>query len=466
MFFDRENELKRLNERYEEKKAQLIIMYGRRRVGKTELVQEFSRDKPHIYFLADLSSEKEQLELFSEKIWLCTQDESLIDNPFSGWHALLAYLKKLASDRQLIVVIDEYQYLQSSNRAMASIIQKAWDEGLRQSSIFLVLCGSYISFIEQELLAYKSPLYGRRTGQFYIEPMGFYQACQFFESYAIEDKIRAFGILGGMPAYLLQFDEKKSIAQNIEAAFLYSDTFLNNEARFLLMEELKEPRNYFSILKAVALGKTRINDIAQTSGLERGTVVKYLDVLQNLRIVHRDLPATETNPEKSRKGMYIIRDNYLRFWFRFIMPNQGFIAENRQDFLLNDRILPYLDQFLGPVFEKICIEYVKNLNRTQALPLEIERIGRYWKGETEIDIVAYTADRKRAFVGECKWSTKKVGTNILDNLIVKAAALEKEIGFHEIYYGLFSRAGFTDGLMQLNRPDVLLFDLNALNIFF
>jgi hypothetical protein len=462
MFFNRQSELQRLNERYAGKKAQLLIMYGRRRVGKTELLKEFVRDKAHIYFLADLSSEKEQLQEFTERIRLFSQDASLVENPFANWRALFAYVRKLAQNQPLVVIIDEYQYLQSSNRAMAAMLQKAWDEELKNSSIFLILCGSYVSFIEQELLAYKSPLYGRRTGQFYIEPLNFYQAGEFFAGFSMEDKVRAFGILGGTPAYLLQFDAKKSIAQNIKATLLQTDAFLNNEARFLLMEDLKEPRNYFSILKAVAAGNTRINAIAQASGLDRGIVVKYLDVLQNLRIIRRELPVTELKPEKSRKGIYMIQDQYLKFWFRFIMPNQSYIEENRQDFLLRQRILPFLDQYLGEVFEKVCIEFLKRRNLSSKLPFQFDHIGRYWKNGTEIDIVAFDSNREQAFAGECKWSTKKVGTNILDNLIVKSALLQRENGFKKILYGLFSKSGFTDGLRQTKRRDLFLFDLKDL----
>jgi len=462
MFFNRENELKRLNERYAEGKAQLLIVYGRRRVGKTELLKEFARDKAHIYFLADLASEKEQLAEFTERIRLFSRDAALADNPFANWRALFAHLNKLAQNEPLIVIIDEYQYLQASNRAMASMTQKAWDEGLKNSRLFLVLCGSYVSFIAQELLAYKSPLYGRRTGQFYIEPLSFYQAGRFFPSYSMEDKIRAFGLLGGIPAYLQQFDTKKTMTQNIRDAFLQTDAFLNNEARFLLLEELKEPRNYFSILKAVAAGKTRSNEIVQASGLDRGLVVKYLDVLQNLRIIRRELPVTERQPEKSRKGIYVIQDHYLKFWFRFIMPNQSYIEENQPDFLLKQRILPQLDQYLGDVFEKVCIEFLKQVKRSAKLPFQFDRIGRYWQGGTEIDIVAFDADREQAFLAECKWNAKKVGANALDDLIVKSSHLQRENDFKKIHYGLFSKSGFTDGMRQTKRADLFLFDLKDL----
>ena len=462
MFYNRENELERLNARYREKLAQLLIVYGRRRVGKTKLLQQFVSDKPHIYFLADLTNEKEQLQQFSERIRLFTNDASLIDNPFQSWNSLFSYLNKLAQKQRLVVIIDEYQYLQMNNRAIASIIQKSWDEELKDSSIFLVLCGSYISFMEHELLAYKSPLYGRRTGQFYIEPMNFYEASHFFDSYTMKNKVRAFGILGGIPAYLLQFDRTKSIEKNIQTAFLFTDSFLFNETRFLLLEELREPRNYFSILKTIAFGATRVNEIVQKSGLARGMVVKYLDVLQNLRIIRRELPVTEHCPEKSRKGIYVIQDQYFRFWFRFIMPNQSFIEENRQEFVLQQRIVSYLDQFLEKTFEQVCIDFLKRMNREDKLPFMINKVGNYWQGETEIDIVAFDIDYKYALFAECKWTTKKVGINILEELKAKTFLLQQQFDIKNIYYGLFSKSGFTESLKQNNSSDVLLFNLKDL----
>ncbi|MDZ7333509.1 MAG: ATP-binding protein [candidate division KSB1 bacterium] len=464
MFYNREADLKRLNEHFRDNRAHLLIVYGRRRVGKTELLKQFAQDKDCIYFLADLSSDKDQLNEFSERIRLLAGDDSLLENPFSNWNALFAYLRKLALKRRLIVIIDEYQYLQASNRAIASIIQKAWDEGLKDTSIFLVLCGSYISIIEQELLGYKSPLYGRRTAQFFIEPMNFYEASAFFERYSIQDKIRAYGILGGIPAYLLQFDPERSVEKNIESSFLYKDAFLYNETRFLLMEELREPKNYFSILKAIAFGATRINEIVQQSGLDRGIVVKYLDVLQNLRIIHREVPVTEQNPEKSRKGIYRIQDHYFQFWFRFIMPNQSFIEEGRRDFVWQQRIMPLLDPFLGPAFEQVCIDFLKRINGKDRLPFQFDKIGRYWMGETEIDIVAFDLNRDQAFLAECKWSTKPVGINILDELARKSAVIQNEMNFKQTYYGIFSRSGFTDALLKMNRPDLWLFDLDDLGL--
>ncbi len=458
MFYDRQDELASLDRWYKGPGAQLVVVYGRRRVGKTALLRRFVADRPHIYYLADLSSEKEQLAAFSERVYQLTKDPVLVDNPFSNWSALFAYLAKLAIRKRLIVVIDEYQYLQSANKALSSIIQKAWDEQLEKSSIFLILCGSYVSFMENELLAYKSPLYGRRTGQLFIRPLAFAQALHFFPDLSMEMKVDAYGILGGLPAYLKQFSTIRSIRSGIVNKILQPDSFLFNEPQFVLMQELREPRNYFAILKAIAQGRTRLNEIVQTSGLERGIVTKYLEILRNLRLVEREVPVQEERPEKSRKGIYRISDNFFRFWFRFVFPNLGLLEERRGEYVLQTRIWPYLGQYMGPVFEDVCREYLRWLNLRARIPFNIFRMGRFWSGETEIDLVGFDEKRETLLVVECKWTNKKVGINVFQALKAKAQGPYFNRAKH-IYYALCTKRGFTPGLLREKPPNLLLFSL-------
>ena len=294
-----------------------------------------------------------------------------------------------------------------------------------------------------------------------INPLSFSDAVRFFPDYDAVAKISVYGILGGIPAYLQQFNPKWSIKKNILHNILQPDAFLYNEPQFLLMQEFREPRNYFAILKAIALGHTRINDIVQTSGLERGLVVKYLETLRNLRIVQRKIPVQETQPEKSRRGLYKIDDFFFRFWFRFVFPHRGFIEEGREDFVLNEKIIPQLNQYLGTVFEEICLQFLKKKNRMQALPFEAQRLGRFWQNHTEIDVVGFDVSQKNMLVAECKWSNKKVGTNILSDLRQKTAHLFFK-NAQRIYYFVFSKSGFTDSLKKENDPNLFLIDLNEM----
>ncbi|NOZ62441.1 MAG: ATP-binding protein, partial [Calditrichaeota bacterium] len=297
------------------------------------------------------------------------------------------------------------------------------------------------------------------------EPLNFFESSQFLTRYGIKDKIRAYGMLGGIPAYLLQFDSRQTVEENILNNFLYTDSFLYNETRFLLLEELREPRKYFAILKAIAFGANKINEIVQKSGIERSSVPRYLEILQNLMIIHREVSVTEEKPEKSRKAIYEINDLYFKFWFRFIMPNQSFIEENRQKYVLTERILPFLDQYLGSIFERVSIDFLKQINGTNRFPFVFEKIGRYWKTNVEIDIVAFDSSKKDFFFAECKWSEKKVGTNILDELIAKSKTIIDENKPKKVFYGLFSKSGFTDNLKKTNRDDVLLFQLKDFREF-
>jgi len=463
MFVNRDQELIALENRYNSGEAEFVILYGRRRVGKTELLKRFCEEKKHIYVLADLSSEKDQLEIFSRAVYDATKESFLRTSPFSTWDAVFEYLGGLCKDERLIVVIDEFPYLVASNPALPSIIQRFWDEKWRNTKIFLILCGSYISVMERETLGYKSPLYGRRTGQILLEPMDFQDASLFFPRYSITEKIVAYSIVGGTPAYLEQFSDRISIWQNIRERILRKDQFLYDEVRFILMEELKEPKNYFSILRAIAFGKTRLNEIVQESGLQRGMVANYLDVLQNLRIVERRIPITEEKPHKSRKGIYKLKDNFFRFYFRFIYPYKGYIEAGNTDLLLNDIIRPSMRQFLGPIFEDVCHELLIRLNREGRLPFRFDRIGFWWERNEEVDIVAYNQENRAFLFGECKWRNKPVGINILEDLKRKVEIIKKQIAVADEYYVLLSKSGFTASLKNVaHEGKLILIDIRKI----
>jgi len=288
MFVDRTEELDYLKKLYKEKNARLLIVYGRRRIGKTELLKQFSKDKKHLFFSSDLSSEQEQLRQFTEKIYQVTGESFLQTQPFSSWEALLRYVFDHPIDEIPLIIIDEFPYLCVSNSALPSVLQKIWDEKAKDSSIFLVLCGSYMSFMEKEISGSKSPLFGRRTGQIVLSPLGFEHLNDFFPHYSKENRVYAYAILGGTPAYLQRFNDRKTIEQNIRDEILSKNAFLYSEPRFLLMEELREPSIYFSILKAIAFGKTQLNEIVQETGIDGSHKVnKYLSVLRELHIIKR-----------------------------------------------------------------------------------------------------------------------------------------------------------------------------------
>ena len=457
MFVNRTEELAYLKKLYEEKNGRLLIIYGRRRIGKTELLRQFSKDKKHLFFSSDLSSEQEQLRQFSEKIYQVTGESFLQTQPFSSWEASLRYIFDHIINKISLIIIDEFPYLCVSNSALPSILQKIWDEKAKENNIFLVLCGSYMSFMEKEVLGSKSPLFGRRTGQIVLPPLRFEHLKDFFSHCSKKDRVYTYAIMGGTPAYLQRFNDKRTIEQNVKDEILSKNAFLYSEPRFLLMEELREPSIYFSILKAIAFGKTRLNEIVQETGIgDRHKVNKYLSVLRELHIIKRKVPLTEDKPHKSRKGIYILDDPFFRFWFRYIFPNMSYLEEGDIDYVWEEKIKPDFDSFVGFIFEDICIQKLKSLNKDNKLPFKARNIGQWWDGREEIDIIAL--DGKGSFMFcECKWTVIKIGISVLDELQNKA---NKFPGVTRKYFGFFSKSGFSKGIKDLSekRKDIVLFD--------
>ena len=343
------------------------------------------------------------------------------------------------------MVLDEFTYLISGNKAIPSILQKVWDETLKNSRVMLVLSGSYIGMMEAEVLGYQAPLYGRRTASRLLLPLDLPTAAEFFPAYSADDQLLAWAVLGGMPYYLLTFSDRLSVLENIRRHILDAQFgALFNEPRLLLMEELREPRNYFSILRAIAQGHTRLNEIVQSSKVEPATsVARYLDLLQQLRLVTRRVPATESRPDKSKKGLYQIDDHFLRFWFRYVHPNLGALDLGLADSILEQRIRPDLDHFASAAFEEAARGYLARLAQAGQLPFIPERIGGWWSREAEIDVLAVSDVERAILVGECKWSAKPVGSGVLTDLERKVQILTRETSWARIEMALFSRAGFT-----------------------
>ncbi len=444
MFINREQELTMLEQRHGSEQAELFVLYGRRRVGKTELLRAFCQGKRHVFFVADLGSEALQLAAFSRAI-----GEQLlgpgIPLAFSTWDAAFEYLADAARTARLVVVLDEFGYLAQANPAFPSILQRLWDTRLKDTRIFLVLCGSYVSLMEREVLAYRAPLYGRRTGQYLLSALDFPVLPLFFPRYSSEELVSVYAVLGGTPAYLRQFDDRYSLLENIRDHILTPQTYLYDEPRFLLLQEVREPRSYFAVLEAMARGNTRPNEIAQAAGLGGGAAaMPYIKTLMELRLVDRQVPATERHSHKSRKGLHRISDPFFRFWFRFVYPHRSALEEGRTAQVLTQQVAPQLDAFTAAAFEDLCRQHIWKLE----LPFLPQRVGAWWSPQGEIDVVAISDEARAVLGGECKWSTKPIGTNILEDLRHKVQLLQREGAWDRVYYILYSRAGFTTALQE------------------
>ena len=493
-FVDREKELSYLRSAYQEEKSQFVVIYGKRRVGKTALVREFSKDRPHVYFLADKAPDRDQLSQLSEKVGLHFQDDFLLSRGFGSWYDFFKYIKTKgelaraqgisppvpasptsppsppavpssspapavpsppAPPGKFIMIFDEFPYLIEGNPAIPSLFQKGWDEDLSRSGVFLILLGSSMGMMETEVLGHKSPLFGRRTGQILVEPLSFSDAKSFFPTLSDDDFMRFYAILGGTPAYLLQFDPSADFWENVRRRILIPEAYLYREPDFILREELREPRNYFSILRAISMGKTRPAEIINETGFDKNMVGKYLSVLADLKIIRREVPVTEWGFEKSKKGMYLLEDHFFRFWFHYVYPNRSFIEEGQIDYVVDRKMRPSFDRFLSWSFEEVCRSQV-----CKELPqgIRCNRVGRWWSKEGEIDIVGLSEDENTAVFGEAKWSLRPVGTDILAELERKAKLVDWRKGDRKEFFVLFSRSGFTESLERLatERGDLLL----------
>lgn len=457
-FHDRARELAVLEERWASSNAELIVLYGRRRVGKTRILRQFLKEKAHVYLLGDLRSEHDQLAEVTRALHAFSGEPLLADQPLSSWSAALEMIFRLAEGGRLAVAIDEFQYFCQATPALPSLVQRLWDGHSRGSSIFLVLCGSYVSFMESEVLGHRSPLYGRRTGQIHLKPVDYLDAAGFLESYGPADRILAYAIVGGMPAYLQRLDASQSVLHNVRRAILDPMAVLFSEARFLLMEELREPRNYFSLLRAIATGRTTLGEIADEAGLPPATAAKYLGVLRGMGLVERRVPVTERHPERSRRGIYRITDNYLTFWFRYVLPGMGLIEFGQTD-LLMQMIEADLPAYVGPRFEEICRQFLLRFQGSTRVPVVFQRLGGWWSAGEEIDLVGVQG-REITLAAECKWTNEWVKPAHLDQL--KARALRAGAG-PQTRYALFSKSGFDPNLVSRAEGEgILLYGLEDL----
>lgn len=451
---NREREFAFLDERFAAENRQLVVIYGRRRIGKTALVTEYldRRGLAHVYFLADQRGTPQNAERFART---CADAFDDVPPAVEGFDDGFEYVAR-RSDDDLVVVIDEFSYLVDADETIPSIFQRIYDEVLADTAISMLLLGSSISLMEEGALSHDSPLYGRRTGQWKLTPLTFADASRFFPSYDVEDLVRVYAVLGGVPAYLEQFDSNTSLERNIRDRVLQKGTFLYEEPEFFLRQELREPGTYFAVLEAMAVGNTRVTEIANAVDRDAKGLSRYLQNLQRLEVVDRLVPVTD--PQR-KQGIYTIADQFFEFWFRFVAPNIGDLEQGNVEPVASSTI-GGLDEHASRTFERICRQVVRH----PEFPVAVSRVGTWWHDGEEIDVVAVNEAAGRILLGECKWTNTPVGEGVLADLERKTAAVRWRGDDRTEQFALFSRSGFTAGLRETSggRSALHLFDLTAL----
>jgi len=448
-FINRKRELAALSNHLPGNGAHLFVLWGRRRVGKSELLRRHFQDRNHLFFTGDLTNSEFQLKELSQRLGGLWNDSFLSAGHIRTWPEFFAY--PAIQSQPLDLVLDEFPYLCEAEPALPSLLQKHWDQHWRHGQVRLALCGSSISFMEKQVLSERSPLFGRRTAQMRLRPLSVWDAQEFLPQYTAEEIVETFACVGGIPAYLNQIDGSRPLGANLVEKVFAPTSYLYEEPRLLLHQELREPRTYFSILRALAAGRTQPNEIAQEVGLDGRRLSSYLNTLIGLELVERIVPITE-NPDRSRRGLYRIRDPFLRFWFRFVQPYRSEVEAGQVESLWSLRIAPHLSHFISQTFEDLCAEWVRR-NPPQ-LPFRPDRVGRWWDRQNEIDVVAYNDEE--VLFGECKWTRSAPGPSALAHLMATA---ERIPGFeqHKRHYALFSRSPW-----ELRLTDAIQIDLATL----
>lgn len=444
-FIGREKELRDLNTRYITGKFEFAVIYGRRRVGKTTLINEFIKDKEAIHFTATESGSKQNLKDLSQSIYSLSSDFSDSSASFSTFKNALETVFKISKSRRLALVIDEYPYLADAHKAISSVLQVLIDQYKDVSKLFLILCGSSMSFMENQVMGYKSPLYGRRTCQYKILPFEFSEVQRFYSNFASEDLATAYGLSGGIPLYLSLLSDLRSIEDNIKDNFLTTNAYLFEEPNNLIKQECRNASGYNAIITAIADGASSSSQICTKTDLDSSLTASYLKKLIGLGLVKKEIPYGMKN---YKKPIYLLNDSMFRFWYRFVPENLSYINRGLTD-LAYKRIEPHISTFMGSVFEEICKQYLWKLLSEGKSAVDFTDIGRWWgtdpatKKQVEIDIMG-TADKNTALFAECKWTNEKVDLNILETLIARSRLFK----YSHVHYYLFAKRGFTDGCIS------------------
>ncbi|KFI98047.1 ATP-binding protein [Bifidobacterium stellenboschense] len=454
VFIGRDDDLAFLQDCYDDAKAQLVILYGRRRIGKTETLVRFSQDRPTLFFAAQTGTKEEQLAEFTQRMAAQGAPAGKYLSRYANWSDALGDLAELpepADGRRRLVIIDEFPYLVKSDPTLPSVLQNLWDHRLRHENLMIVLCGSAMSFIEKEILSEKAPLYGRATGVLKMLPMPYWDAVQFFPGYSAEDKALAYAILGGVPQYLATFDPERPLAWNLKRYVLRRGAALYAEPDVLMREEFRETAKYNTIIRAIALGDTKLNDIATHTLIPIGTLGFYLSSLMEVGIVEREFPVTAKLAEQAKgtRGLYRLADDFFRFWYSFVYPNRSELESGDVDGVYEEVVAPALHDFAASAFERMCREWLRRQSLRGKLPYRVNRVGRWWDKTDEIDVVALDRTGRKAIAGECKFRNNPMDPAMLDVLRARAAKLKVD----ERLLMMFSLHGFTPQLDAIAAAD-------------
>ncbi|MGH2588966.1 MAG: ATP-binding protein [Dehalococcoidia bacterium] len=453
-FFDRERELAALGAVWETAGAQLVTLWGRRRVGKSTLLARFAGDTRAVYLYGTRMAESDILAGLSFQAAETFDDAYLRVAPFPNWEAALNYVAARARRERLLLILDEFPYLCDVTRGLDTLVQRWWDTNQHTMQLALVLAGSAFSAMEG-LTGATGPLHGRRTAQLDVQPFDYFDAARFYPQLPPEDRVRAHACFGGIPAYLRYWSASSGLSEQIQRTVLAPGHFLFREGEEMLRTEFHQVTLYASILRAVSAGEARPSDIARAVGRRSADeIFDHLRRLQELHLLRREVPVTEMHRPRTQRVLYRLADPYLRFWFRFVSPFQSFLQLGRGSEVWDDEIAPVLDEFVArTTWEEVCIQHLWRRLGAGVLPARFAQLGRWWDDADEVDLVGMWQDRATV-VGECKWTSSPLDLDVLYALQRKAAKLPFE---EPPLWVLASRSGFRPAVhRRAEQGDLLL----------
>lgn len=470
MFVDRVQELAELNSLLESKRGltgKFIVVYGRRRIGKTTLLVHWVKQTklPYIYWVARRETADACRTSLARAIWRWAYPKEIILEPpsFSSWEQLFTQMAQMLGNQQLILVWDEFPYAVESDPSLPSHLQAAWDHQFKDKPLTLVLAGSHIGMMV-DLMKRQAPLYGRFTGQLSLGPLPFSVLAEFFPWYSAAERVATYAVLGGVPAYLEQFSPNQSLSKNIRQNLFQRVGMFPSEPLLLISDLVRETRNYEAALQAVAMGQRTPSEIAKIKGIVPSNLSPYLRRLIELGLIERRIPATipADQRQQTTQSRYFLRDPYLRFYYRFIAPNLEMIELGLTD-LLWERISEQFRAFVGlTAFEELCREWTLVQARKGRLPFNPEIVGSHWDKDSQVDVVAINWREKAILLGESKWSVEPVGRSVLKELVDKTPLVAPKDDW-QVHYVLFARNGFTEAARAFaGGIDMLLVDLTIL----
>lgn len=445
-FINREREMKALNHAFDSDYGTLAIIYGRRRVGKTRLLNEFISDKKAFKFTIVEEDKSELKNNFKNALADYSDSKLLREAKGLSWETLFETLGEI-SDERIVIVIDEFQYWGKHDPSVPSILQKVWDETLKSKNILLILCGSIVNLMKSQAIDYQSPLHGRSTLRINLKQIKSYHYSDFYNDQKV-DLIERYAITGGIPFYIEHTIKYKNIEEIFEYVIFNPNGFLYKEPMYLIQNEVTDTTKYFTILKLIALGNVKPRDIASHMEMTLQNLDYYFKALIDLDMIEKVVPVTALHPEKSKQKHLRIKDNFVAFWFKYVFPNISKIENEQEEVVIKQVLQKIISEHVSYVFEDVALDYIRRY-WSEKTGEDYSSFGKWWYKEEEIDLVCINEQSKSILFGECKYKISPVGVRTYNELKRKSQLVDWNKNERLESYCIFSKSGFTDDLMDL-----------------